>query len=106
MPTSQTHMKTTMVSLAQPVRSVRTDDEPYNYEGSPNPKRLYRSGKRQGPMACVCAAGSLNGLAGNLPWSGSATALSVPLFAGPLADYRIHGDVDHRPEAAHALRET
>jgi phage shock protein C len=59
------------------------EDEPYNYEGSPNPKRLYRSTSDK-VLGGVCS-----GIAERFGWEPTlvriATALSVPLFAGPLA---------------------
>ena len=61
----------------------QTDDEPYNYQGSPNPKRLYRSGNDK-VMGGVCG-----GIAERFGWEPTlvriGAALSVPLFAGPLA---------------------
>lgn len=58
------------------------EDEPYDYVGSPNPKRLYRS-NRERVIAGVCG-----GIAERYGWDPVllriATVLSFFIFAGPL----------------------
>lgn len=57
-------------------------DEPYDYVGSPNPKRLYRSSSDR-VLGGVCG-----GIAERFGWEPTlvriATALSTVLFAGPV----------------------
>jgi phage shock protein C len=60
----------------------RPDEEPYDYVGSPNPKRLYRS-RKESVIAGVCG-----GIAERYGWEPVllrvATVMAFFLFAGPL----------------------